>query len=769
MEESADRPPTLSGELDDRLRRQPGDPWQALLGLVASPDPESAGLPLRLHGKLLGGVRLLRILGTGGMGVAYEGVDGNGERVAVKVFGQLSDVAALRFENECRILATLHHPNIVRYRTHGVTTDEGAYLVMDFVAGTDLEHILVALESGEPLDDVGETLVLGIEPESDVHRAASYRRRVVRLLATVADALHHAHEAGVVHRDVKPANIVVRDDLSPVLIDFGLGRDLFRELSWTRSGAVVGTVGWMAPEQLDGDLDAVGPRTDVFAVGLVLHRALTGRELRRNLKDLDRFRRGALRLSSAERADLDAGLLGVLYGCLEPRPERRYASAKDLAEDLRAYVAGTPTTRRGPGVIARTYRETWGKVLAVLCAALVLAPVLIKAWPRTSSVSIMLLEDDQNGRLTYADGTPLDLVLPLHDWQVPLGSVFDLVYRTERLPGLQIPIHVEADQEFVRVNVLHVTPGRVPELGKEIGLAGGPDDGLIDVVTRVAAESCRIDGVDHPLTGGGDPGFSASADDPPILRARVRVRPGVHEVQVRAPWGGTHRQSVSVSPTELEAWYAFTGRLREVRGSVRIEWANVLSTPPPGVHVHLDGVAGAFMDGKAEARGSSGWDLGRGEIYLERNVGLAPLAAGREAEVMLSVSFERPMRSLIAAFTPQCNSAQGCVLRIEYSIDDGPWISRIRFDATSKHQESQEYWIEELGPFSDRGRIPIDLSGLPAPGIRVLRIRCVMTSRQASETTSFVRFLPSYANSVSNIEPAFELVADPDPAPRRTR
>ena len=107
------------------------------------------------------------------------------------------------------------------------------------------------------------------------------------MVATVADALDHAHEAGVVHRDVKPANILLSRDLDPILIDFGLGRDLFQDHSLTRSGAVMGTLSYMAPEQLQGR-GKIDGRADIFALGLVLYRALTGKELRADVSDVIR-------------------------------------------------------------------------------------------------------------------------------------------------------------------------------------------------------------------------------------------------------------------------------------------------------------------------------------------------------------------------------------------------------------------------------------------------------------------------------------------------
>ncbi|MBI5852859.1 MAG: serine/threonine protein kinase [Planctomycetes bacterium] len=771
MEDPVERPATLSGELDDRLRVHAGKPWHALLELVAAPERDADALPLRLHGRVLGGVRLVRILGTGGMGVAYEGVDAGGERVAVKVFGHLDEAAALRFESECGMLRSLDHANIVRYRAHGVSPEEGAFLVMDFVCGTDLERILVALEKGEPLDDVGETLVLGAETDVDIHDSASYRRRIVRLVATIADALEHAHAAGIVHRDVKPANLVVRDDLSPVLIDFGLGRDLFRELSWTRSGAVVGTVGWMAPEQLDGDIDAISPRTDVFALGLVLHRALTGRELRKTLRDLGRFRRGPLRLTREDRAGLDDGLLGVLHGCLEPEPRRRYASARDLATDLRAWIAGEPVSHRAPGFFGRIWREPVGRAWILGAALFVVALATFLAWPRTSLVSIMGLEDDQNATISYSDGAPLGRVLPVQDWRVPLGSVHELIYRSVRFPGVEVPIPFVADREYVRVNVLHETPGLVPELGEEQGVGFAKDTGLLHVTTRCEPELLTVDGKPFQMAvfrSPGGPGGLGGGES--HVRARIRLPIGRHEVELRSRSGETAKQVVLIQPMRVEPCSLLGGRLRDVPGAIRMEWASVLAAPPTGLSVELDGVAGPFMDGAAEVRSGDGYRMSDGLIYLERNTGYSPLAPARAAVVVLRVEFERPIRSLFATVEIRCVDNPGNSLHVAWALDGSDWqdVPTIH-DGVSRRGTDKPYQVRGIGDFDDFGSFPIDVHDLPAPGARVLRIRCAMTVAQVNQDSVFVRFLAGYVNATMQIAPAFDLVADPDPAPRIPR
>ncbi|MFO1050596.1 MAG: serine/threonine-protein kinase [Planctomycetota bacterium] len=763
MEEPADPPPTLAAELEQRIDADGSDPWRALLELVARPGTTDASAAFGLQGRSAGDVRLLRILGTGGMGVTYLGEDAANERVAVKVFGHLDEAAQIRFENECRILRTLDHAHIVRYRTHGVSPEFGAFLVMDYIEGTDLDRLLAALTTGEALDDIGESLTAGIDQTSSVFATASYRRRIVRLLAAIADALACAHDAGIVHRDVKPANIIVRADLSPVLIDFGLGRDLFRELSWTRSGAVVGTVGWMAPEQLDGNLDAIGPRTDVFALGLVLHTALTGRELRKNLRDLGRYRRGPLRLDASDRAGLDAAMLGILYGCLEPEPRRRYATAGAVAVDLRSWLSDGTVSRRAPGPIRRALRDPKGRASAMILAAVALSLIAWLVWPQYSLISIMGLEDDQNGSLTYSDGSRIPLLLPVVDWRVPRGSVFDLRYTSPRLPGVEIPIRIVADREFVRENVLHRVP-ELDELGPEQGTVIDPDTGLLDLMTRVdlPPQECLVDGVsyrmlsmgrDKPLLGPGYP--------QPHWRARIRLPSGPHSVVLVDNGGQRTTTSVFIERERIESCALRLGRLRDVEGDVRMEWANVLATPPPGLSFELGGVADKFLDGPAQVREQPepGRGLQTGYIYQERNTTFAPLAADREAWVELRIRFPHRVRSVFAALAVHCEDHHGSTMRLRWKVDDQEWHECLDAIVDPVNPRTQ-YTLNGVDGFGVNSDCPIELHGLPAPGISELRIRCDMVATQALPYAAFVRFLTAYANSLFGLEPCFQLVAD---------
>ena len=203
------------------------------------------------------GYRIERRLADGGSSRVYEATSvENGMTVALKVINSGASGSSLqRFRQECRVMARLDHPGIVRLYETGHTQDGHVYLTMEFVRGQC------------------------IDKWADAHGCNATER--IRLVLQVLEALSHAHGAGVIHRDLKPQNILVDEDGNARLVDFGVARltreDGHRTGFHTETGNLVGTFSYMSPEQADGKSGRVGPPTDVYQTAVVLYELLTGR------------------------------------------------------------------------------------------------------------------------------------------------------------------------------------------------------------------------------------------------------------------------------------------------------------------------------------------------------------------------------------------------------------------------------------------------------------------------------------------------------------
>ncbi len=344
------------------------------LGLGELPAPPG----LLTAGSRLGRYVIEELLGRGGMGVVYRARDTElGRDVALKVLSAAGPGLDERFAREGRAAARLQHPNLVRVYDVGEASGV-RYLAM--------EHV-----DGPPLDAVPA-------PESP----AELRARVV-LLEKTARALDHAHREGVVHRDVKPANILVDRDGEPRLADFGLARVADEERGLTRSRTAIGTPAYMAPEQVKGDLAAVGPRSDVYSLGVILYESLAGRTPFRGATAVEIFDRilreepvPPRRLEPSAPADLET----VCLKAMARDPRDRYASAGEFADELARHLVGEPVlARRMPTVL----RAWWGlrrrPAAALVAAALVLAVAAgtwgVGAWRAAADAEVRRRAEEQ--------------------------------------------------------------------------------------------------------------------------------------------------------------------------------------------------------------------------------------------------------------------------------------------------------------------------------------------------------------------------------------
>ncbi len=343
-----------------------GDPQPALRPWDPSATPFPATRTLRRDGAAgpagtatcgrLGKFDLLEIVGRGSFGVVYRAWDGELKRtVAVKVsrLGELATPAeADRFRREARSAARLSHPGIVALHDAGQWEGRN-FLVSEFVPGTTLAKLL--------------------QEERPTIRAAA------ELVAAVADALDFAHRQGVIHRDVKPSNILLDEAGRPHVADFGLAKADQGSASLTAPGEILGTPAYMAPEQARGDSHLVDGRGDVYSLGVILYEMLTGEVPFRGTSQavfrqvLEEEPRPPRRLNEGIPRDLET----VCLKALAKEPAGRYASAGALAEDLRRFLQGRPVMARPVGRLARLGRWARRKpLLAGLAAALLLVTVL---------------------------------------------------------------------------------------------------------------------------------------------------------------------------------------------------------------------------------------------------------------------------------------------------------------------------------------------------------------------------------------------------------
>jgi WD40 repeat protein len=319
----------------------------------------------------LPGYELLRVLGRGGMGVVYLARHTPLNRlVALKTLPSTpaTPEQLARFRTEAEALARLQHPHVVPIYDVGEWQGH-PYFTMEYVAGPSLAD------------------VLGGRPHDAAPSAA--------LVEALARAAHAVHQCGIVHRDIKPANILLVDGgrwtvdgeegalpstvhcplstLMPKLTDFGLAKDRSAARHLTQSGVALGTPSYMAPEQVRNTRRGVGPAADIYSLGSVLYELLTGRppfDGATPIETIAQLLNQEPLSPSRLRPRLPADLVTVCLKCLEKSPRRRYASAWDLAEDLRRFRAGEPTLARPVGPVGRAYRWCLRRPLVAGLAAL---------------------------------------------------------------------------------------------------------------------------------------------------------------------------------------------------------------------------------------------------------------------------------------------------------------------------------------------------------------------------------------------------------------
>src|SRR5262249_39264307 len=306
----------------------------------------------------LGDFRLRREIGRGGMGVVYEA-----EQLSLRRRGALQVLpfaAALdprqfqRFQNEAQAAAHLHHTIIVP--VHAIGLDRGfPFYAMQLIDGQTLAEVIRTLRREGPSRPDTTQAALSSEPS---HQAPSYFRAVARLGVQAAEALDYAHQQGVIHRDIKPANLLLDAAGHLWVTDFGLAR--FRaDPALSASGALVGTLRYMSPEQALAKRALVDHRSDIYGLGATLYEALT---LEPAFPAVDREEllrqiaagqpRPPRRINQAVPKELEV----VVLKAMAPEPEGRYATAQELADDLRRFLEDRPVLARKPSLGFRAAR-----------------------------------------------------------------------------------------------------------------------------------------------------------------------------------------------------------------------------------------------------------------------------------------------------------------------------------------------------------------------------------------------------------------------------
>jgi serine/threonine protein kinase len=365
----------------------------------------------------LGDFRILREIGRGGMGVVYEAMQLSlGRRVALKVLPFAATIdprQRQRFQHEAEAAAGLHHSNIVP--VYAVGCERGLnFYAMQLIDGRPLDAVIreMRTETGRTdVDSIAETKNLHAGPTAGrsasvgaaprTHRNRERYRTAARIAAQVADALEYAHEAGVIHRDVKPANLLLDGKGNVWVTDFGLAQ-VSADVSLTRTGDILGTLRYMSPEQAAGRHFQVDHRSDIYSLGATLYELLTlqpafsgeNREtlLQQVLKD------DPLPLRRVDRS-IPIELETIVLKAMAKAPADRYATAGAMAADLRRYLDERPILARRPSIIDRS-RKWMRRHPTIVGAAVVLTVLGCVGF----AVSTILIAREEERTKTALDG-----------------------------------------------------------------------------------------------------------------------------------------------------------------------------------------------------------------------------------------------------------------------------------------------------------------------------------------------------------------------------
>lgn len=506
--------------------------------------PDLAGLPQRLAE-----FRILREIGRGGMGVVYLAEDEVLKRpVALKVLPPASGDPAgpERFRREAQAVARLAHPGIVQVFRTGEDGDR-SYIAMEFVDGENLRARL------------------GQRPK--VPDAAALRE-LTRIVSEIADALDHAHRQGVIHRDVKPSNILLAKDGRARLSDFGVAR-IVTEQTISSPGDLAGSYPYMSPEQARLRSVDIDHRTDIFSLGVVLYELLTGRrpfdgatpqDIVRALSELEPTRIRAL--NPKVPADLET----ICLKALEKSPGDRYQTAAHLAADLRCFLSGAPILARPPTLARRLVRlaQRRRRLAATVAFAVVLLGASLLLWRQRQA-----WVEAHAALSVHADGAPAlhaFLARPNGPGFSPPQPLGDLPLRRLLLPPGPCRLLVAADDQSFAEYDLVLRAGVAVELDARVTPMNAAPPGMLRFGDSPSAASFK-----DPLTGVRTTGSIALdpflIDDAPVTNAQYRAFLQARGGEDPAFWRSfpdfasiADRPVVDLTRDEMEAYARWAGK-----------------------------------------------------------------------------------------------------------------------------------------------------------------------------------------------------------------
>lgn len=364
----------------------------------------------------LGDFVLGRELGRGGMGIVYEARQISLDRtVALKVlpFAAVLDSKQIaRFKSEAQAAAQILHPNIVPVFAIGV--DRGVHFyAMQFIDGQALDLAITELRKREKHSP--DALKRGLLLSSSSDNAPEYFRTVARLGVQASDALHAAHEYGIVHRDIKPSNLLLDLEGKLWVTDFGLAR-CQQDATFSKTGDIVGTMRYMSPEQASGQSALIDQRTDVYSLGVTLYEllalepAVQGADGPAVLRNIDQENPRSLRKLQPK---LPVDLENVILKAMARAREDRYTTAQEFADDLRRFLNGQPTIAKPPTVAERATKwalrhkrvvATVATVATLACVGFAVSTLLIAREKRNTESNFIRAERNFRDAREAVDG-----------------------------------------------------------------------------------------------------------------------------------------------------------------------------------------------------------------------------------------------------------------------------------------------------------------------------------------------------------------------------